>query len=194
MRAKRRSAARGRGGGATCPPAPYMRVVMNRLLSLALLPALALPLAACSGDDDVAARREAAREQVRERRVSVAPRDPGATRRDTALDGVYARAVPASVDEVAAAIEDIPVQARRIRTAKAIGDLDFRLAPEPVVIGPRARGDLQIDNTAPLETIRNAIEGSALAYARVRREGVVIADIVAARLDGDALTIYLAAE
>lgn len=153
-----------------------------------------MPLAACSGDDDVAARREAAREQVRERRVSVAPRDSGATLRDTALDGVYARAVPASVDEVAAAIEDIPVQARRIRVAKAIGDLEFRLAPEPVVIGPRARGDLQIDNTAPLETIRNAIEGSALAYARVRREGVVIADIVAATLDGDALTVYLAAE
>ena len=167
---------------------------MQRFLSLALLPILAMPLVACSGDDDVAARREAAREQVRERRVVPTRRDPGATVRDTALDRAAARAKPSSVAEVAEAIEAIPVEARRIRGAKAIGSLELRLAPEPVVIGPRARGDLQIDNTAALETIRNAIEGSALAYARVRREGVVIANIVAARLDGDALTVYLAAE
>ena len=183
---------------------PYMRTItqpmpdaMHRPIalrySIASLALLGL-IAACSGDDDVDARREAAREQVHERRISVRPRDEGATVRETALSGAYRNAILVGVEEVAAAIAAIPIQARRIRTAKAIGDLSLRLAPEPIVIGPSARGDLQIDNTAPLETIRNAIEGSALAYARVRREGVVIADIVAATLEGDALTVYLAAE
>ena len=194
-----RAAHAGAPHGATGATNPYMAVTMKpiptqRLLPLALLPLLAMPLAACSGDDDVDARREAAREQVRERRVSVTPRDPGATVRDTALSGAYARAVPAGVEEVAAAIEAIPVEARRIRIAKAIDALELRLAPEPIVVGPRARGDLQIDNTAPLETIRNAVEGSALAYTQVRRRGVVIADVVAARLDGADLTVYVATE
>ena len=169
------------------------RDTMQRLLPFALLSILALPLAACSGDGDVAARREAAREDVRERR-SVPERDPGAIVRDTAQRGApYGSAELASVEEVASAIEAIPAEARKIRAAKAVNTLALRVAPEPVVIGPRARGDLQMDNTAQLETIRNAIEGSALAYARVRREGVVVADIVAATLDGDALTVYLAA-
>ena len=67
------------------------------------------------------------------------------------------------------------------------------IAPEPIVIGPSARGDLQMDNTAPLETIRNAVEGSALAYTRARSEGVFVADIVAARFEDAVLTLYLAA-
>ena len=166
-----------------------------RIPSVALFALLAAPgLVACSGDQDIAQRREAAREQAHERRVSVPARDPGATVRDTALPARYASLEVASVEEVAEAIEAIPVQARLIRAANAIDALDVRLAPEPIVIGPRARGDLQIDNTAPLETIRNAVEGSALAYSLVRRRGVVVADIVGARLEGAALTVYVAPE
>ena len=165
-----------------------MRGTMNRLL----IPLL-LALASCSGDQDIAERRDAARDQSRERRESAPLRDPGAVVRDTALPARYASALPVGVEEVAAAIDAIPIEARRIRTADAIRTLALRVAPEPIVIGPRARGDLQLDNTAPLETIRNAVEGSALAYSLVRRNGVVVADIVAATLEDELLTIYLAA-
>ena len=184
---------RGAVGSVASGRRTYMRLDMTRL-SLALSPLALLLASACTGDQDIAQRREAARQDVHDQRVSVPARDPGATIRDTALPARYATLEIATVEEVAEAIEAIPIEARRIRTADAIRELDVRLAPEPIVIGPRARGDLQIDNTAPLETIRNAVEGSALAYSLVRRRGVVIADIVAARLEGDALTLYVAVE
>lgn len=167
---------------------------MRRIPASPFFIALLVVLAACSGDQDIAERREAAREQAHERRVSVPARETDGTVRDTALPARYRGAEVASVEEVAGAIDAIPVQARLIRTADRIDGLTVRLAPEPIVIGPRARGDLQIDNTAPLETIRNAVEGSALAYSLVRRRGVVVADIVAARLDGADLTLYVAAQ
>ena len=152
---------------------------------------LALALAACSGDEgDIAAEREAARSVARENRGLD---DTGATVRATARPGHYDGLEVARVEEVADAIESIPSTARAIRTAKRVAALSVLRAPEPIVIGPSARGDLQMDNTAPLETIRNAIEGSALAHTRVRAQGVFIADIVAARFEDEALTVYVAA-
>ena len=147
-------------------------------------------LAACTGDsgkEEIARQREASRQVARENR-DVATREIAD---EAALPARYRGLEVAAVEDVAAAIETIPAAARRIRTAKAIAGLDVLLVPEPVVIGPSARGDLQLDNTAPLETIRNAIEGSALAHTRVRSRGVIIADIVAARLEDDRLTIYV---
>ena len=163
----------------------------NSSILLSLAGVLMLGIGGCTGDEgDIAERRDAARQVARKNRDVG---DAGPVVRDTALPARYRSLDMASVEEVAEAIDAIPVEARRIRAAKAIGALTVKLVPEPIVIGPRARGDLQLDNTAPLETIRNAVEGSALAYTRVHASGVVIADVVAARLDGDALTVYVAA-
>ena len=154
-----------------------------RPIALALLATL---LVACTGDeDDIAAEREASRQVARENRES-APARP-----DPANAVHYAGVEIAAVEEVAEAIEAIPSTARAIRAAKRVDRVVLRLVPEPVVIGPRARGDLQMDNTAPLDTIRNAVEGSALAHTRARAAGVFIADIVAARFENAALTLYL---
>ena len=154
-----------------------------------LLPAF-LVLSACQGDtEDIAAQREAAREITRNNRAVEA----GPVIRDTALPARYQGLSIAPAEEVAAAIDAIPVMARRIRTAEAIDTIDVLVAPEPIVIGPGARGDLQFNNTAPLETIQNAVEGSSLAYRRVRSRGVIVADIVAATLEGTDLRVYLAA-
>ena len=169
----------------------YIRRDMNAFFSAVLAVALAVPLVGCSNDnDDIAARREAAREIARENRTRATDIE---VVRNTALPARYSNAEVAEVEEVAAAIEDIPAQARALRAAKAVRAVEIRLAPEPIVIGPGARGDLQLDNTAPLETIRNAVEGSALAYSAVRSRGVVVADIVAARFEDETLTLYMAA-
>ena len=156
----------------------------------ALLAATALlGLAACTGDEgDIAAEREAARQVARENRGADGER---LTR--TAPAGHYAGVPVAELEEVADAIEAIPSVARAIRAAKRVERVELRLAPEPVVIGPGARGDLQLDNTAPLETIRNAVEGSALAHTRARAAGVFMADVVAARFEDELLTLYLVA-
>ena len=149
----------------------------------------ALALVACSdGNSDIAAKREAARETARENRSRQT--DIQVVRR-TSLPARYADAEVASVEEVAAALEDIPAQARALRAAKAVRGVELRLVPEPIIIGPFARGDLALDNTAPLDTIRNAVEGSALAYSAARGRGVVVADIVAARFEDEMLTLYL---
>ena len=141
-------------------------------------------LAACEGDQkDIAAEREAARQVARENRSAERGAPPGH----------YAGLGVATVEEVAEAIDAIPQTARAIRATKSVSELTVLLTPEPVVIGPAARGDLQMDNTAPLETIRNAIEGSALAHTRARAAGVFTADIVAARFEDGALTIYVEA-
>ena len=179
-------------GSAFRPDASYMRPVMTvpPILARAAPILLAFVLAGCSGDEgDIAAEREAARSVARENRGLD---DTGATIRVTARPGHYDGVAVASVEEVAEAIEAIPTTARSIRTAKRVAGLTVLRAPEPIVIGPSARGDLQMDNTAPLETIRNAIEGSALAHTRVRAEGVFMADIVAARFEDEALTVYIA--
>ena len=156
--------------------------------ALPLLLAATLGVTACEGDQpDIEARREAARQMARDNRA-VEP-----IVRDTALPARYRGLETASVEEVAEAIAAIPATSRKIRAAKAIDKVEVLVAPEPIVFGPGARGDLQLDNTASIETIQNAVEGSALAYARVRPRGVVIADIVAARLEDGTLTLYLRA-
>ena len=163
-----------------------MRSDMTTPLRFAAALLLATVLAACTGDEeDIAAEREASRQVARENRES-APARP-----DPADAVHYAGAEIATVEEVAQAIEAIPATARAIRAAKRVDRVELSLVPQPVVIGPGARGDLQMDNTAPLDTIRNAVEGSALAHTRARAAGVFIADIVAARFEDAVLTLYL---
>ena len=167
----------------------YIRYAMTVFRTFILL-TFAI-LAACSdGSSDIAAKREAARQNATENRSRQADIQ---IVRTTALPARYADAPVATVEEVAAAIDEIATQARAIRTAKAVRDVEVRIAPGPITIGPFARGDLSFDNTAPLDTIQNAIEGSALAYTAVRSRGVVIADIIAARFEDEVLTLYLAA-
>ena len=171
-----------------CRRAAYIRGTMTTL-RFAIL-SLALVLAACSdGDSEIAAQREATRAVATDSRARAADIQ---IIRTTALPARHADAEVADVEEVAAALDDIPAQARALRAAKAVRDVEVRLAPQPIVVGPYARGDLALDNTAPLDTIRNAVEGSALVYSAIRSEGVIVADIVAARFEDEVVTLYLA--
>ena len=67
-----------------------MHAAMIRTLPVTAL----LVLAACSGDQDIAERREAAREQAHEQRVSVPARDTGATVRDSIFRMCFWRSPP----------------------------------------------------------------------------------------------------